>query len=348
MTRRWWPGLALLALALTAAAAVGAERFDRLDRFRALATTRLGLADGEDGERTAEAVRELFALLDEEIVESLASGSVFASLAFLQDRLDGFAQAWGGATLRAERVGPFTVGAFQLSELPGASAVRVYGTVDGEAQLIAAVQRAGRPTVVALPGRPGAARFLVAWEGRPDGRSTRPLRLDVFGQDRQEVRLAWTTAEEFPDGLPGRHWRLRGPLLTVRYELRYPGWAPGCEVQTEQEDVYRLAPDEGGFVRLRRLQHHGWHAAFRRTVAAFFEAVAAGDGRRLAELVPDPGLRRRLPGTLAPEPACDAPDAAEPRRVSVAAVGPQGRPWSLGWERGERGWRLTGARPVLE
>ena len=65
--------------------------------------------------------------------------------------------------------------------------------------------------------------------------------------------------------------------------------------------------------------------------------------------VPDPALRERLPPSLAAEPGCDQPGT--PAAVSVAATARvEGRrvPWTLTWSRGPRGWRLTGAAPVLQ
>jgi len=100
-----------------AASPLGAQNpSDRLDRFRALAAARLSLAELVDAERAAEAYREIYALLDDEVVDSLASGGVFAAPAFLQDRLDGFAEAWGGACLRLHPVGGWPIGTSQLSE----------------------------------------------------------------------------------------------------------------------------------------------------------------------------------------------------------------------------------------
>src|SRR6185369_4853628 len=102
-----------LAAAVPAAAA---DRGDRLERFSELSASGLGLSQILTTESPAEAYRELYALLDDEIVESLASGGPFASLAFLQDRLDTFADAWGGATLHMVRAGEVMVGAFVLDE----------------------------------------------------------------------------------------------------------------------------------------------------------------------------------------------------------------------------------------
>jgi hypothetical protein len=184
---------AVRVLALAVAVALGAAAVpaparepDRLDRFRALAATRLSLAElvGPDGAGgtpgPAEPYRDAYALLDEEIVDSLASGGVFASPAFLQDRLDAFAEAWGAAVLRVTRVGPLLVGGFSLSGRAGSgNSVRVYGRLGQEAALLAAFDRGGRPGVhVMPPARGGAPQFLVTWEGAPTGRGTRAVRLD--------------------------------------------------------------------------------------------------------------------------------------------------------------------------
>jgi hypothetical protein len=335
----------LLALSALGPAAAG-EATDRLERFRQLATSRLGAAQVLGGETSLD---DLWSLLDEEIVESLASGGVFASLAFLQDRLDGLAEVWGGASLRLTRVGALTVGAFHLSDSVGGNSVRVYGEPDGGAQLLAAVQREGRPIVEPLPPGPdGAAQLLVAWEGPFTGRGGRLLRLDLMRRRGANVTTVWSTAEVFPDGLTVRDWRVRGREIRVRYELRYAGWVPGCERQTEQEDIYRLSPDGGTFTRASRRQHNAWHQAFRRTVAGLFDALDAHDPGALAALVPDERVRRRLPTSLRPEPACDAPDGPEPTTVSVAASGEGGAPWALTWEHVSGRWRLRGAAPVLQ
>src|SRR5437899_2067537 len=104
---------------------------DRLERFRELASSRLALGDLDAN--PAEAYRDIYALLDDEIVESLASGGVFASSEFLQDRLDAFGDAWGYAQFRLTRLGPLVVGAFRLSDVGGGNSVRVYGPLRDEA-----------------------------------------------------------------------------------------------------------------------------------------------------------------------------------------------------------------------
>jgi hypothetical protein len=347
-----WTVLSVLVVAcalLPAGAGLAASASDRLDRFRALAATRLTLADVADRERAAEAYREVLALLDEEIVDSLASGSFFASPAFLQDRLDGFADAWGGASLRLTRIGALTVGAFHLGDGGGAGSVRVYGAPRGEAQLLTALQRTARPSVHTLsPGPAGTAQFAVVWEGEPTGRGTRPFRLDLMRQRGDEVAVAWSTADVAPEGLTVRDYRVRGNEVRVRYELHYPGWSPGCDQQTEQEDVFRLAADGSAFTRVSRLQYNAWHQVLHRAVAGLLEALAAGNHQAVAALVPDPRLRERLPSALALEPACDAADGPNPSAVSVAASAGEQGPWTLTFRRRGGTWRLGTAAPVLQ
>src|SRR5690348_14121115 len=231
-----------------AAAATATDSGDRLDRFRELAHRKLGLAQIGDTEDPAEAFREIYALLDDEIVESLASGGPFASVEFLQDRLDTFAEAWGGASLRIVRSQGLLVGAFMLDERAGGNSLRVYGAVGGEAALLSAFYRDGRPCVHG--GGADGAPLVVAWEGTTSGWGTRPLRVDWLRREGDRLRTAWSTAELFPDGLLARSWSVRGGEVRIRYEVRYPGWAPGCQGQTEQEDVYRITP--AGVARLSR------------------------------------------------------------------------------------------------
>jgi hypothetical protein len=343
----------VVAIILAGSVLHGAEAPDRLDRFRHLATTRLSHAQILDIESAAEgaasardAYREAYALLDDEIVESLATGGVFASPEFLQDRLEAFSEAWGAATVRVMRVGPWLVGAFQLSEGLAGNSVRVYGRHGAEMQLLSTTSREGRPTVYALGAEPTPA-FVVAWEGAATGRGTRALRLDLFRPIADSIRLAWTTAELFPDGLYARTFRVVRGDLRLRYELHYPGWTPGCEGQTEQEDVYRFVPASGKVIRQARQQFNVWHRDLRQSVARFFTALASGDRGTVAALVPDPRLRERLPSTLRAELACDAPDRGNPDAVSVAAVA-EHAPWQLTFRRAGATWRLGAATPVIQ
>lgn len=337
--------LALLGASLPLAPAHAGGPPDRLDRFRELIATRVSLAQLVDADAAAGAYREIYALLDEEIVENLSSGGVFASIPFLQDRVDAFAGAWGGATLRVVPIGPLVIGAFALS---GGASVRVYGRLRGEPALLALLARPGRPTVYPLPPeRDGAPQFLVAWDGAPSGRGTRALRIDLVRGHGDGVRVAWSTADVLSEGLLARAYSVRGAEVQIRYEVQYPGWTPGCEGQTEDEDVFRFDPAAGTFVRARRSQHNPWHRSLHASVARLFELLATGDRGGLASLIRDPELRGRLPAGLRPEPACDAADGANPHRVSVAATAERG-PWQLTWERAGARWRLTGAAPVIE
>jgi len=333
-------GLALV----TASAAAGADRADRLDRFRELAASRLGLAQLGDGDAPIEAYRDIYALLDDEIVESLASGGPFASLAFLQDRLDTFAEAWGGATLRLSRAGPLFVGAFTLDERSAANSVRVYGRLGAEPALLSAVYGQGRPSVHLLPAAADGAAVLVAWEGLASRWGTRPLHVELLRRDGDRMRVAWSTTDVFAEGLLARSWAVRGAEVRIRYELRYPGWAPGCEGQTEQEDVYRVTPNV--VTRLARRQVDGWHRELHAVVERRTSALASGDEATVAALVPDRGLGARLPAALHAEPVCDARESGE--AVSVGAVAADRRPWALTFRRLTAGWRLTAATPVLQ
>jgi hypothetical protein len=337
-----------LVVGLVTLAAVGsvaaADRGDRLDRFRELAASRLALAQVLDVAAPPDGYREIYALLDDEIVESLASGGPFASREFLQDRLDTFAEAWGGASLRLVRIDGLLVGAFVLDERSATNSVRVYGKLgtDGPA-LLTALYREGRPSVYGLPGaRDGV--FVVAWEGASSGWGTRPLRIEVLRRHGDDVRVAWSTADLFADGLHARSWSVRGGDVRIRYAMRYPGWAPGCEHQTEQEDVYRVAP--AAVARVGRREYDAWHRDLHATVGRLVSALAARDEPTLSALVPDRTLRSRLPATLQPEPTCDAREGAGDA-VSVAAVAGR-RPWTLTFRRVGARWRLTGAAPVLQ
>ncbi len=341
--------LVLLTLAVGGANALGAAGLpDRLERFRELALAPERVLQ-QDGDSPAGVYREMYALLDEEIVENLASGGPFASTGFLQDRLDAFGDAWGGAALGVARVGRLVVGTFQLSDAGGVNTVRVYGRFHGEPALLTTMHRDGRPSVSPLPAAPGGIpQFLAAWEGSASGRGTRALRLDLVRQEGDGVRVTWSTADVFGDTLVARSYAVRGAEFRVRYELHYPGWTPGCEGQTEAEDVFRLAPETGVFSRISRTYHDAWHRELHEVVTRFFSALGVGDTATLARLVPHGPLRRQLSASLRPEPACDAPeDGPTPRLVSVAASDAR-VPWGLVFRRAGDGWRLARAAQVLQ
>src|SRR2546422_387569 len=336
-------GLALLGAAPPVQGRLaGAGPADRLDQFRELARSHSS-ADG-----SPDAYREMYALLDEEIVESLGTGGLFASPAFLQDRLDAFSGGGGGAAVGGVRVGRFVVGAFQMSDAPGINSVRVYGRLGGEAALLTTLSRDGRTTVFPwAPAANGVPQFLAAWEGPASGRGSRALRLDLVRQQGDGVRVVWSSTDVFPSGLMARAYTVRGEEIRVRYELHYPGWIPGCEGQTEAEDVFVPARESGTIARRLGRQLNTWHRELRAAVAQVFDALAADDQSALARLVADAELRRRLPPALRPEPACDAADnAPSPHTVSIAATAEQ-TPWALTFTRAGARWRLNAARPVL-
>ena len=321
---------------------------DRLDRFRELAANRLSAAQVLDADEAADAYRQAYALLDEEVVESLASGSVFASIGFLQERLSAFSDAWGGAAVRILRLGRLTVGVFHLGDRTIGNSVRVYGRLGDDAALLTTLARDGRPTLYPMPAVTGAAtQFLVGWDGLPAARGSRPVRYDLVRQSGDGVRVVWSTAELFPDGLVARAYAVRGSDLRVRYELHYPGWVPGCDGQTEQEDVYRLSAQRGTYVRVSQRQYDAWHRDVHSSAERLFAALGVGDQRAVAALVPDAKLRDRLPPRLTAEPVCDAASGARSEQVAIAASDGRGAPWTVTFLREGTRWRVTAAAPVI-
>lgn len=339
----------VLVLLLPLAASAGTAA-DRLDRFRELARTRLTEADTAGGEQARSLYREIYALLDGEIVESLDSGSIFASEGFLQDRLDAFNDVWGGAALHVVKLGPLVVGAFRLADASEANSVRVYGSVRGEGKLLGRMHREANPTLYPMPpARGGRPQFLVAWEAAHSGRGTTPVRIDLIRQEGDSIGTVWSTADLFGGDVQTWSYAVRGSEITLRYELQYPGWVPGCEDQTEQEDRYRYTTARQTFMRARRQLHAAWHREAHAAIDRFFAALRTDNAAALRELVPDARVRAGLPPALAPEPACDAADGSPPSTLSLAAtVGPERRPWTLTFRRAGTAWRLVAAAPVIE
>jgi hypothetical protein len=350
--RAAWVVAALLALGPADGGAAGVRPSERLAAFGELA--RQYAAAPEAGDRVLAA---LLTLVDDEVLDSLRSGGPFASEAFIRERLDAFGEAWGGAEFRVLRLpgapegGPLTAVALSLSGAEPGGSLRVYGPPGPRASLLGAATHEGRLEVHPWPPtREGAPQLLASWLGLASGASGRPLRLELWRRGgADQVARVWTQAQAFPDGLRVSDFAVRGDRILVRRELRYPGWKPGCDGQTQHEDVYRPAPGSGTLVLARRQVVNAWHQDLQASVTRLFTALAAGDRRSLTELVPDGALRARLPSTLVAEPACE--EQARGTTVVVAATEPREgtpAPWSLSWSRTRRGWRLTGATPVLQ
>lgn len=352
-----------VAAALVLAGIGPAAPADRLDHFRELVQRHLAVPEPPSSEAARRAIAEIYALVDAEILENLQSGGPFASAPFLQERLDGFGAAWGGAlfrVLRVDRPGgarPLTLGLFSLAGVAPSGSLRIYGWTGGgtgpAVALLGEVTDDGKPDAHPWPpGRGGVPRFAVSWVGVGSGDGRRPLRLELWSAERDgPPRRLWSSATQFPDGLWASDWEVRAGEIALRRELRYPGWKPGCPGQAEEELAYHSGAGDGQLVLVKRRQVNGWHKELGTETVRFFSALAARDRRALGELVPDGALRRRLPERLVAEPACDAAATGAAGAVVVAATAEEGGrpvPWSLTWRRGPGGWRLTAAGPVLQ
>jgi len=319
---------------------------DRLERFRQLATSRLGALDLTGSDPAVEGLREIYALLDDEIVENLEAGSVFASEAFLQERLSAFSEVWGGSTFWLLNLpgGSLSVGSFQLSPGGGGNSIRVYRRVGNRAELLAVIHRDGIPHLSRMPStRGGQGQFLAVWVGPLSPHGTPAIRIELWRQEGERVRAVWSTADLLGPDLYATAYEIRGQELAVRYEARYPGWKPGCEGQTEQEDHYRYATASDAFILIQRQVYNGWHRELHTAVERFLGALRRGDERALFALGLTPELRRLLPDRLAAEPICDIRDGPS-QIVTVSATAPgDPRPWVLRFRQTRDGWRLAGA-----
>lgn len=366
MNRR--TGLAILIVWLTltgtSMAGAGSDAPERLERFRRLAATGLGALELSGHDPSEELLREIYGILDDEIAESLRSGGLFASQAFLQDRLDAFNEAWGGTAFRILALpgSDLMVGAFQLSPKGSGNSIRIYRQSGSGAGLVSAIHREGVPLLREMPTtRAGDPQFLAAWVGPQSSRENTGLRLELWRRRGESVTLAWSADALVDGGLLVSQFSWGAEELSFRYELRYPGWKPGCAGQTEQEDLYRYVAARETFVLTRRRVHNGWHREFHRGLARFLSALNTKDDRALAGVVGDEALRRRLPTRLEADLVCDEAEGSPPNTVSVAAVEPPGtraehpgegvgpvggRPWTLVFRRTRDGWRLAAAAPV--
>ena len=205
---------------------------DRLDRFRQLAGSRLAPLELRGPDPSGDGLQEISALLDDELIENLNSGPLFASAEFLQERLDAFSEVWGGSAFRLlTRAGTgVTAGAFQLSSGGHGSSLRIYARNGSRFELVTAVYRQGVPVLFDLPrARSGAAQFFLAWVGPQSNRGSFSLRVDLWKQEEGTFSAAWSTAALFQDELFATKFDVHGQSVTIRYEIRYPGWKPGCE-----------------------------------------------------------------------------------------------------------------------
>src|SRR3970040_762279 len=144
---------------------------DRIERFREIAAASLSVVEDTGGALDPAAQVELDALLDGEVLDSLRVGGPFASIGFIRERLDGFGEVWGGASLRIESVGGGLLAwRFRLSSKGVGNSVRLYGSAKGMPVLLRAWQEDGVPEVYpwAAPAGGGAA-ILVSWSGTPTG-----------------------------------------------------------------------------------------------------------------------------------------------------------------------------------
>jgi hypothetical protein len=357
MTGQRIRGALLIGLLVSLAPAPLAAAPDRLDRFRAIAREQLMTAvDAPSRER---AVRDLYELVDAEVLDSLRGDEPFSSIVFIRERLDALMEAWGGAGLRVVRIpaagrrAPVTVGLYSLLGVAGSGSLRLYVGRGPGASLAAAATHDGLLDAQVWPAGPdGVARVLALWSGSPAADGVRSLHGELW-QTRalDRVERAWSTADQDASGLQVTEWRTQPGELVVRYQPHYPGWKPGCVGQLEQEDRYRLAAD-GGLAVARRRVTNAWRRDLGAAADALFRAVASADARAIAQLVPAAAVRARLPAALVAEPVCEQIGTAGPRGpVTMAATELRDSrrvPWTLSWRRSEAGWRLIGARPVLE
>jgi hypothetical protein len=342
---------ALLLLTLVAPAGA-APAADRLERFREIATSRLAVVENTGGALDPSVQGEIDAILDGEVLDSLRAGGPYASAEFIRERLDSFGDAWGGASLRIQSLGDgLLLGRFRLSAKGVGNSVRLYRATREDAALLRAWNEGGVPEAYRWNNpKGGGVEFLLAWAGEAGAQSW-PLRLELWRIRGGTLAPMWRSADRYPDGLWVSSVDIAAGRITLRRELRYPGWKPGCDVQAEQEDRYRPDPG-GGLALVGRQVFNGWHRELQRSATRFFAALATGDRKTLAELVPNASLRARLPRGLLPEAACDSQNPDTPGTAIVAATAPlpsgARSPWSLWWSRRSSGWRLTGAAPVLE
>ena len=295
---------------------------------------------------SADAYREAYALLDEEIVESLGSGGVFASTAFLQDRLDAFSDAWGGAAVRIVRLGQLTVGVFQLGERATANSVRVYGRLRDEAALLTTLAREGRPSAlsaVAGAGRRGAVPRRVG-RRRVDARqpAAAPRRRAPAGRgrprrvvDRRRLSRRLLVARSYTVRGAGAAHALRAALSGMGAGLRGADGARGSSIGS--------TPATGAYARVSQRQYEAWHRELRASASRLFAALAGGDRRTVAGARARSARARAAAGAARRRARVRRDERRQGRERPVAASDGQGSPWTLTFQRDGR--RAGASRP---
>ena len=295
---------------------------------------------------------EIDAILDGEVLDSLRAGGPYASAEFIRERLDTFSDAWGGASLRIQSLGEgLLLGRFRLSAKGVGSSVRLYRATRGEAALLRAWHEGGVPGGVPMGQSERWRRGVPSRVGGRGGRTelAAPPRAvaDARGHARARVAERGPISRRAV-GLPRGHRRgphhppARAPLSRLEAGLRWAGGAGGS-----------LSPGpRGGLALAGRQVFNGWHRELQRSATRFFAALAAGDGKTLAELVPDAALRARLPCGLVPEAACDSqnPDTSGTAIVAAAVSARLGRALAVVAVVGPKPLGLATVRrsPVLE
>jgi hypothetical protein len=306
--------------------------------------------DREEGEPVREAIRDVYAILDEEIVENLNSEGPFASEAFIQERLDAFTERWGWghfAIWRLKALPSQLIASIQLTPNGMGSSVRAYARQAGRYTLAHVAQRDAVPIVTEMPGaRSGVAHILVGWVGPPSGHGTSPLLLELVRLNGPGGRSVWSSQSLFPADLQVLEFRMERDGFVIRYPTQYPGRKPGCDGETDQVDRYRYDPTKEVLQLVTRTVMNGWHQDFHQhALRPLLDALNNRNEPTLGSLVPSAALRQRLPKGLAILPVCDeANPPLAPIEIRVLAEAPSPQQTStlltLVFRKSPRGWLL--------
>ena len=229
------------------------------------------------------------------------------------------------------------------------TSVRVYGRLGGEAALLTTLSREGRPSVYPWAPAPGGlAQFLVAWEGPATGRGIRSLRLDLVRQHGDDLRVVWSIDRSVSRRADGaRRTRCAATRSACATSRDYPGHAPGCEGQTEAEDVFRISPDSGTLVRRTRASSTDGIESFARRWPSSSTRWRRVTRRAWRSSCPTSTCARRLSVQLAARRRMRRRRLRRQPAVGVGGGDGRAPPWALTFQRGGARWRLVAAGPVL-